>query len=71
MWFSKAYSRHCAVTLQVAQILRARSTPTPSLGKNVLGGYARHAPWAIHDSVVSSFMVLSPCAKLVSARFAR
>ena len=35
---SRAYSRHGAVTGQVAQILRALSTPTPSLGKNVAGG---------------------------------
>jgi hypothetical protein len=33
-----AYSKQAAVTEQVAQILRALSTPTPSLGKKVFGG---------------------------------
>ena len=35
---SRAYSRHGSLTGQPAQILRALSTPTPSLGKNVAGG---------------------------------
>ena len=35
---SRAYSRHGSDTGQPLQILRALSTPTPSLGKNVAGG---------------------------------
>ena len=38
MRWSRAYSRHCVGTGQSVQILRARSTPTPSLGKNTAGG---------------------------------
>jgi hypothetical protein len=37
-----------SITGQPAQILRALSTPTPSLGKNVAGGYIRQEPSAIH-----------------------
>ena len=37
----------------VAQILRARSTPTPSLGKKIAGGLSRQSPSAIHRVSVS------------------
>ena len=40
-------------TGQLAQILRARSTPTPSLGKKIAGGLSRQSPSAIHNVSVS------------------
>src|SRR5262245_42573558 len=50
---SRACSRQSLFTGQLAQILRALSTPTPSLGKNVDGAYIRHSPSAIHPVVES------------------
>ena len=52
MWFSSAYSRHCAATGQVLQILCALMTPKPSLGKNVSGATVRHLPSAIHTASI-------------------
>src|ERR687891_2549021 len=49
MRLTRACSRHCSFTGQVAQIRRAISTPTPSLGKNVLGGSWAQLPRAIHS----------------------
>src|SRR5436853_1905063 len=48
----RAYSRQAALTGQSAQMRRAISTPTPSLGKNTEGGSVRHRPLAIHGSVM-------------------
>src|SRR5690606_24944094 len=63
-WVS-AYSRHGSFTGQVAQILRARSTPTPSLGKKAEGGWSRQLPWAIHTVALSSNST-GPPARVVS-----
>src|SRR4029077_9894103 len=71
MRWSRAYSRHAVATGQPAQILRALSTPTPSLGKNVAGGYRRQLPSALHAVAASSvwgggtigsmFIAAAPC----------
>ncbi len=47
MRWASAYSRHGSCEGQVRQIFLAFSTPTPSLGKNLLGGYSLQAPSAI------------------------
>src|SRR6476660_1249313 len=57
MRLARAYSRHISVLGQVLQIRRARSTPTPSLGKKVAGGWFRQFPSAIHAVSVSSCIV--------------
>jgi hypothetical protein len=44
-----AYSRHGDFTGQSAQMRRAISTPTPSLGKNLSGGSSLHFPRDIHE----------------------
>ena len=49
-----AYSRQGACTGQVAQMRRATSTPTPSLGKNVDGGWSRQFPWPIQLVLIGS-----------------
>src|SRR5918993_682519 len=49
MRLTRACSRHGSLTGQVAQIRRATSTPTPSLGKNVLGDSRAQLPLAIHS----------------------
>src|SRR5439155_80962 len=49
----RAYSRQGPLTGHSAQILRASSTPTPSLGKNTDGASVRHRPLAIHGSDMS------------------
>src|SRR5262249_11113451 len=63
----RAYSRHGALTGQVVQIRRARSTPTPSLGKNTAGGWLRQLPSAIHPVSVSSYIV-SPVGRRLRKR---
>src|SRR5579875_3334930 len=60
MWFSIAYSRQGALTGQSAQIRRASSTPTPSLGKKVSGGKSRHLPSAIHELSITTSIDLVP-----------
>ena len=50
----QAHARSCG---QVLQIRRARSTPTPSLGKKIAGGWFRQVPSAIHAVSVSSYIV--------------
>src|SRR5438046_2018321 len=52
--FRSAYSRQGACTGQVAQMRRANSTPTPSLGKNVDGGWSRQFPWPIQLVLIGS-----------------
>src|SRR2546427_482442 len=46
MWLRRAYSRHGSRTGQEAQMRRAASTPTPSLGKKMAGGSFRQLPAA-------------------------
>src|SRR5437016_10312756 len=53
MRLSRAYSRHGALTGQSAQMRRAISTPTPSLGKKTEGGMSWHLPAVIHSVSIS------------------
>src|SRR4051812_28385188 len=55
-----AYSRQCAFTGHSAQMRRAISTPTPSLGKKVEGGLSRHTPFAIHSSLMTLLLRRGP-----------
>src|SRR5262245_33274578 len=50
----RAYSRHDWRTGQSAQMRRATSTPTPSLGKKVDGAISLHRPHAIHSVSIKS-----------------
>ena len=60
------------MTGQPAQILRALSTPTPSLGKKTFGGYRRQFPCIIQEvapslkGCVSSIVVLPVAEGVVS-----
>src|SRR5215472_13178692 len=58
-----AYSRQGSFTGQSWQILRATSTPTPSLGKKVDGGMSVHLPPAIQS--VSMSPSISPLLERV------
>jgi hypothetical protein len=56
------------LTEQVAQMRLARSTPTPSLGKNNEGGWSRHEPSAIQSVSVSIRSICPPSTATRSRR---
>jgi TatA/E family protein of Tat protein translocase len=62
----RAYSRQGALTGQSAQMRRAISTPTPSLGKKVSGGNSRHLPSAIQFVSTVSRSSVNPSTLKVS-----